>query len=122
MPADLIKSIYHTLRSVVIVALFAFVTSCDDNDEPSQQIVNENNKHVNDWISDKMEFWYLWSNELPAAADKNLNPDDFFQSLLTDDDRFSWIQENYQELLNSLKGISKEAGFEFVLISGGRKQ
>ena len=49
------------------------------------------------------------------STDKNLNPDDFFQSLLTDDDRFSWIQENYQELLNSLKGISKEAGFEFVL-------
>ena len=34
---------------------------------------------------------------------------------MTDDDRFSWIQEDYQELLNSLKGISKEAGFEFVL-------
>jgi C-terminal processing protease CtpA/Prc len=62
-----------------------------------------------------MDFWYLWSNELPASPNKDLNPDAFFQSLLSDDDRFSWIQENYQELLNSLKGISKEAGFEFVL-------
>src|SRR5688500_5293580 len=62
-----------------------------------------------------MDFWYLWSNELPAAPNKNQNPDDFFQSLLSDDDRFSWIQENYQDLLNSLQGISKEAGFEYVL-------
>ena len=115
MTAHLTKSIYHTLGSAFIFTLFLFIFSCDDNDEPSQQIDNENNKHVNDWILDKMEFWYLWSNELPAAADKNLNPDEFFQSLLTDDDRFSWIQEDYQELLNSLKGISKEAGFEFVL-------
>jgi C-terminal processing protease CtpA/Prc len=49
------------------------------------------------------------------VPDKNQAPDDFFQSLLTDDDRFSWIQDNYQDLLNSLQGISKEAGFEYVL-------
>ena len=115
MTADLIKSLHYTLRSIAIVALFVFVSSCDDDDEPSHPVVNENNKHVNDWILENMEFWYLWSNELPASPDKNLNPDEFFQSLLTDDDRFSWIQEDYQELLNSLKGISKEAGFEFVL-------
>jgi carboxyl-terminal processing protease len=115
MTADLIKSFHLALRTIAIVALFAFVASCDDDDEPSNAVVNENNRHVNDWISQNMDFWYLWSNELPASPDKNLNPDAFFQSLLTDDDRFSWIQENYQELLNSLKGISKEAGFEFVL-------
>jgi C-terminal processing protease CtpA/Prc len=101
-------------RSTIIIALFAFV-SCDDDDEPSVTFVDEGNRHVNDWIQENMEYWYLWSNELPASPNKDLKPDSFFQSLLTDDDRFSWIQENYQELLNSLKGISKEAGFEFVL-------
>jgi carboxyl-terminal processing protease len=115
MPAYLIKTLHFALRSIAVVALFAFVSSCDDDDEPSNTVVDENNRHVNDWISQNMDFWYLWSNELPASADKNLNPDAFFQSLLSHDDRFSWIQENYQELLNSLKGISKEAGFEFVL-------
>lgn len=115
MTVDLLKSLLFALRSTTVVALFAFITSCDEDDAPSSPVVNENNKHVNDWISENMDFWYLWSNELPASPNKNLNPDAFFQSLLSDDDRFSWIQENYQELLNSLKGISKEAGFEFVL-------
>ena len=115
MSAELIKSLLFSLRFIVILALFAFVTACDEDDEPSNAVVNENNRHVNDWISENMDYWYLWSNELPASPDKNLNPDAFFQSLLSDDDRFSWIQENYQDLLNSLKGISKEAGFEFVL-------
>ena len=115
MIPELFRPFYDTFRSACIIVFFLFVTSCDDDDEPTQTFVNENNRHVNDWILENMEFWYLWSNELPGSPDKNLNPDDFFQSLLTDDDRFSWIQENYQELLNSLQGMSKESGFEFVL-------
>jgi carboxyl-terminal processing protease len=99
----------------LFLALSIFISSCDQDDDPSPVVVDETNTHVNDWILETMDFWYLWSNELPAAPNKNQQPDEFFQSLLSDDDRFSWIQEDYQELLNSLQGISKEAGFEFVL-------
>jgi C-terminal processing protease CtpA/Prc len=106
---------HYTFFTVSIAILSLFVSSCDQNDDPSPLIDNEGNAHVNNWILENMEFWYLWSNELPGAPNKNLSPDDFFQSLLSDDDRFSWIQDNYQELLNSLQGISKEAGFEYVL-------
>jgi C-terminal processing protease CtpA/Prc len=35
--------------------------------------------------------------------------------LYTSEDRFSWIQDNYIDLLNELQGVSKEAGYEFVL-------
>ncbi len=76
---------------------------------------NEANQYVNSWILEEMQYWYFWSNELPANSNKNLDPDAYFQSLLSDDDRFSWIQPNYAELLNSLQGISMEAGYEFVL-------
>src|SRR5687768_2318767 len=99
----------------LFLALSIFISSCDQDDDPSPVVVDETNTHVNDWILETMDFWYLWSNELPAAPNKNQQPDEFFQSLLSGDDRFSWIQEDYQELLNSLKGISNEAGFEFVL-------
>ena len=106
---------YRTLFLVSIVAFLTIATSCDQDDDPSPDLVNADDVHVNDWILETMDLWYLWTNELPGAPNKNQKPDDFFQSLLSDDDRFSWIQENYQELLNSLQGISKEAGFEFVL-------
>src|SRR5688500_17290505 len=62
-----------------------------------------------------MKYWYLWNEDLPASTDKALDPESYFNSLLNKDDRFSWIQENYHELLNSLQGISKEAGYEFVI-------
>jgi C-terminal processing protease CtpA/Prc len=62
-----------------------------------------------------MEFWYLWNTQLPANPDKGQEPEPFFRSLLSSEDRFSWIQDDYQELLNSLQGISKESGYEFAL-------
>lgn len=110
-----IQKFHQHLFSTLFLSLLVLFSACDDDDNLSPDIVDENNVHVNEWILENMDFWYLWSNELPGNADKNQNPDDFFQSLLTDDDRFSWIQENYQELLNSLQGISQEAGFEYVL-------
>jgi carboxyl-terminal processing protease len=115
MKAKLATILFHSVLCTLIVALLFGVSSCDDDDELNPGVVNENNAHVNDWILENMDFWYLWSNELPGAPDKNQAPDDFFQSLLSDDDRFSWIQDNYKDLLNSLQGISKEAGFEYVL-------
>ena len=114
MKANFATRPYHSLFFSIVFAL-VLLTSCDDDESLNPVAVNDDNVHVNEWILDNMDFWYLWSNELPGAPDKNQAPDDFFQSLLTDDDRFSWIQEDYQDLLNSLQGISKEAGFEYVL-------
>lgn len=91
------------------------VTRIEVKEEIKNSVTNEANHYVNSWILDNMEFWYLWNDELPSAGDKNSDPESFFKSLLHKDDRFSWIQGNYQELLNSLQGISKEAGYEFVL-------
>src|SRR5690606_34249985 len=67
------------------------------------------------WIYNEMKFYYLWNTEIPSSPNRSKAPDEFFNSLLSDDDRFSWIQENYIELLNSLQGINKEAGYEFKL-------
>jgi C-terminal processing protease CtpA/Prc len=59
---------------------------------------------------------YYWTDRIPTSPNKALSPDLFFESLLVKpDDRFSWIQDNYQDLLKSLQGVSKEAGYEFAL-------
>ena len=103
---------------------FVFATACREEEilpvkqikeEVPVAIKNEANQYVNSWILENMQYWYLWNNDLPKTVDKNLDPESYFDALLSDEDRFSWIQSNYQELLNSLQGISKEAGYEFVL-------
>jgi carboxyl-terminal processing protease len=89
---------------------FVVMTVSCNNDEPVGK-----NAYVNEWILENMELYYLWNTDIPGSPNKSQEPDVFFESLLSNEDRFSWIQENYQELLNSLQGVNKEAGYEFLL-------
>lgn len=99
---------------LAIVILLVATVSCKEDNDPVPAVETANTK-VNSWIYQNMEFWYYWNTQLPATSDKNQEPEDYFQSLLVSEDRFSWIQPNYQELVNSLQGITKESGYEYVL-------
>lgn len=85
--------------------------------------VVSNNKYVNGWIYDNMSIYYLWNENLSKNPNYSLNPGSFFNSILyeynattnPEGDRFSWIQEDYVELLNDLSGVSSdEIGFEYI--------
>lgn len=106
-------STHYTL--LLLAGLVVSFASCKEDDPSPSKITNDGNVYVNSWIQENMNFWYLWNDQLPTSPDKNQEPDAFFENLLSHEDRFSWIQDNYQELLNSLKGVNKEAGYEFVL-------
>jgi carboxyl-terminal processing protease len=106
------KSILKSVIELVLLLSLVGLSACKKDDP---QPVNEND-YVNSWILENMKEAYYWTDKLPASLNKTQKPNLFFESLLfTPDDRFSWIQENYQELLNSLQGVSKEAGYEFAL-------
>lgn len=97
-----------------VFALVLLVMSCRE-DDPAPSAAGSPHAKVNSWILEEMQFWYLWNDQLPVDPDKTAEPEIFFKSLLSSQDRFSWIQDDYQDLLNSLQGISKESGYEFVL-------
>lgn len=109
-----------------LLPVFFILTACqEDNPEPVsqvQEVKNEVNSHIDSWIYENMQYWYLWNDKLPASTDQNLDPEAYFKSLLSPEDRFSWIQDDYKDLLNSLQGIAKEAGYEFVLYREKRGQ
>jgi C-terminal processing protease CtpA/Prc len=92
----------------------AFI-SCDENESVSKS-------YVNSWILENMKAYYYWNTYIPSNPDMEQYPDNFFYSLLyryqqIDGDRFSWIQENYVDLLESLSGVSSgDLGFEYTLI------
>lgn len=82
-------------------------------------------KYVNDWIFEEMNIYYLWNKKIPKNPNFDLRPEKFFGSLLNkydpvsnpDGDRFSWIQEDYTDLLGSLSGVSSdEIGFEYTFV------
>lgn len=97
------------ITMVLVASATAFFSSCNDDDE------NTGNSYVNRWIYDNMEFWYYWNTQLPTNPNRSLEPSDFFASLLSSQDRFSWIQDDFEELLKSLQGITREAGYEYKL-------
>jgi C-terminal processing protease CtpA/Prc len=89
--------------------------SCEKNNSET------NNTYVNKWILSNMKDYYYWNRHIPSNPNMSQNPENFFYSILykykqLDGDRFSWIQENYLELLESLSGInSGDIGFEYIL-------
>jgi carboxyl-terminal processing protease len=108
--ARIIKVFFRIILSLVLSIGFLFFLGCSkDSPQPNP------NEYVNSWILDAMKEVYYWNTQLPVNPDKSKAPDLFFTSLKNSEDRFSWIQENYQELLNSLQGVTKEAGYEFTL-------
>lgn len=113
IPMRYISSAYtRYLLAIVVILLLA--TCKDDEVTPSK--TDTANEYVNNWILENMKFWYLWHDKIPSKPDLAEAPADFFESLLyTSEDRFSWIQDNYQDLINSLQGVSKEAGYEYRL-------
>jgi C-terminal processing protease CtpA/Prc len=95
---------------MMAILLIAVTTSCDrkSSDNP--------HKEVNSWILENMEIYYLWNELIPSKTNNTLSPDKYFESLLYKaEDRFSWIQEDYLELLKSLSGVTNEAGYDFNL-------
>jgi carboxyl-terminal processing protease len=102
-----VKGIFKSASLMAVAAIG--LLACGGDDSPSK------NEYVNKWVLNEMQLYYLWNDELPSSPNKSVSPPLFFESLLSDEDRFSWIQEDYLELLNSLQGINKEAGYEFKL-------
>lgn len=82
------------------------------------------NQTVNNWIHVNMDAYYLWGDQMAAKANTDLTrvPDKYFQSLLYqygNVDRFSWIEEDAEELVKSLNGVTKSAGFSYTPFLAG---
>ncbi|MDR3245323.1 MAG: hypothetical protein LBT50_02700 [Prevotellaceae bacterium] len=102
---------------LLIAALIFSTTACNKNEA---EVGNGDYKEVNDWILENMQLYYLWNTHIPQKNNKALNPDEYFESLLyRPTDKFSWIQDNFIELLNSLSGVNTEAGYDFNLLRMG---
>jgi carboxyl-terminal processing protease len=104
------------------VFLMAGLMSCTNQEDIIG--TSENIHYVNSWIYTTLKDYYYWTDRLPVNTDKTLSPDNYFNSLIywydpvtaPDGDRFSWIQENYTELLQYLSGVaSNEIGFDYNL-------
>ena len=100
-----------------------------NQDTDDTAISLEGELQISDFVWEGLNEYYYWQEEVPNLADSktsdektyaqfindNSDPDAFFDSLLHENDRFSWIQDDYEELENLLQGIYATNGVEFGL-------
>ena len=111
------------------IALLLFAAACQKSDTPTPipprtrdttRVPGNpaSNAAVNTWITDSMRIYYYWNESIPTDANLNFNltPPDFFESILDDADRFSWIQ-NVDDLNDNLSGVSTTTGINIMLVS-----
>lgn len=102
------------VKYILLLSISLFIlSSCESDDSTKPN--TDSPTYVNDWIYNQMGMYYFWNETLPSNPDKSLTPDKFFESLVNKEDRFSWIQDNYEELIASLSGVSSgDIGFEYI--------
>jgi len=104
--------------------------SSSNNDTDDIAISLDGDLQISDFVWEGLNNYYYWQEEVTNLADekaedikayaqfinKNAEPEIFFNELKHPDDRFSWIQDDYRELENTLQGIYSSNGVEFGLL------
>ena len=84
---------------------------------------------INDFIWKGLNQYYYWQSDVSNLADSKATMEseyiallnsqqdskEFFEGLLHQDDRFSWIEEDYEILENQLSGTTASNGMKFQL-------
>ena len=127
------------MKKILILLVAAITLSCSKDDDLSlPNTVDPDGSadvEVQDFMWKSMNFWYFWQANIDDLADDRFestdegkaeytafldseeNPAAFFENKLQYiEDRFSFYNEDYRELTNSLAGISKSNGLEFGLV------
>lgn len=100
------------------------------NNECNESYTGEKYFRIHQFIWEALNDYYLWQEETPSLADEIKpvgsaryrelikpypEPEAFFESLKHQDDKFSLIQSNYEDIENSIRGIDANNGLKFIL-------
>lgn len=92
----------------LLLSILLFNSCKKDSNESTE------NQQVNAWITGVMHDVYYWTTDVPETtwdASSNLNPINYFQSLLVADDAWSYITDDYDALLVDLNGTPLSLGY-----------
>jgi carboxyl-terminal processing protease len=84
---------------------------CLFKEDPSPSGTDSGEVNINDWIWDEMNTYYFWKDFLVDTDRKDPDHEAYFNSLLYEDDRFSWISDDAEALREELDGEILALGF-----------
>ena len=111
---------------IIFLFIVVMLSACNDDDNNALR-----SEGVNDFIWKGLNSWYFWKSEVPNLQDNRFandsdyqsfisgrTPENLFYDLLYDypnGDRFSWIVEDVNVLLQSFSGVEESNGIDFTL-------
>ena len=100
-----------------------FLYSCEEEEIKPLSSPSPEAQAINNFIWKSLNDVYLWEEYIPENIDRSqeFDPKDYFEKLLfKPTDRWSFITEDYESLINSFKGIEESFGhnFKLFLLSG----
>lgn len=95
--------------------MIAILMSCTNNDENIPVFPEGSTESVNVWVQDSMKRYYYWADQMPAKPDYHLPVKDFFKSLLSSQDRFSFIV-NTEDSSSYPRSIRNMYGFDYTVL------
>ncbi len=92
----MIRFFKYFLPGVVLLALTACGNDSLPDPSPGTPTDTAGYTAVNEWVYGNMDYYYLWTDQLPDKEDTDLTlyPGDYFETLRNKADRFSWITDN----------------------------
>lgn len=98
------------------IAIVVFLISCTNNNDESAPVFPEGStESVNLWVQDSMKRYYYWADQMPAKPDYRLPVKDFFKSLLSSQDRFSFMV-NTEDSSSYPRSIRNMYGFDYTVV------
>jgi len=98
-----------TIFLLILLGGLFFLTSCPGDEE--DPLISEEIRMINTWIWEGMNEVYLWEEYLPDMdPDLQPDPEKFFYDLLYEEDRDSWIVDDYAALKEMFAGIQMTTG------------
>ncbi len=115
----------------LVALLFVFISCESDLDGAAfNQPITPTEVTVQNFMWQSMNLWYFWQDQVPDLADDRFatdeeynaflgatpDPTDFIQSIRFEEDRFTFFNEDFEVLLNSLAGVSRSNGLQFFSV------
>ncbi|MCE4564319.1 peptidase S41 [Maribellus sp. CM-23] len=99
---------------LLLMLAFGIFWSCSEEEVPGPSIPDQTLK-VNRFINDAMDYYYLWYDKMPNINySHEADSKEYFKKLLYQEDKWSFITDDLQGLLNSFEGIETSFGWSLA--------
>ena len=100
-------------KSLILLSVVAMlVVACNKKDSNTDGSKAEEYAKVNKCINGVMQTYYLWNKRVPRYRNADTrNPEEYFESLLYADDRWSFIVDDKDEYFAESEGTPYSLGY-----------